>query len=148
MKSPPWSRPFWGDALTMCRVTCPGIAVSDGSRRGEPMSSAQYSRTFSSPNTLLQTTSFQPYERKNGGRRICWTTEHFKKDLTGVSGRRNLTQRTTFLDQHPLEISDNKLKEMFIRCPNEYTLRCMGLILPELFLRGDRSHAFGHTRHR
>lgn len=42
-----------------------------------------------------------------------------------------------FLDQHPLEISDNKLKEMFIRCPNEYTLRCMGLILPESFFSAE-----------
>lgn len=36
-----------------------------------------------------------------------------------------------FMDQHPLEISDHELKEIFGRCPNEYTLRCLGIVLPE-----------------
>jgi hypothetical protein len=50
------------------------------------------------------------------------------------SAKLDTEQDMRFLDQHPLEISDNRLKEMFIRCPNEYTLRCLGLILPENYL--------------
>ena len=67
-------------------------------------------------------------------REECWFVNDLIDDRTFQKGfdrcigsaKLDTVNNMRFMDQHPLEISDQELKEIFGRCPNEYTLRCLG----------------------